>query len=37
VLCPECKKPDTQLKKEDRITTIKCSACGAKHPVRAKI
>ena len=37
VLCPECKKPDTQLKKEDRITTIKCSACGAKHPIRTKI
>lgn len=37
VLCPECKKPDTQLKKEDRITTIKCTACGAKHPVKAKI
>jgi len=37
VLCPECKKPDTQLKKEDRITTIKCSACGAKQPVKAKI
>ena|SRR3989344_2303747 len=37
VLCPECKKPDTQLKKEDRITTIKCSACGAKHTVKAKI
>jgi len=37
VLCTECKKPDTQLKKEDRITTIKCTACGAKHPVKAKI
>lgn len=37
VLCPECKKPDTQLNKEDRITTIKCTACGAKHTVKAKI
>ncbi len=37
VLCPECKKPDTQLKKEDRVTTIKCTACGAKHPIKAKI
>jgi translation initiation factor 2 subunit 2 len=34
VLCPECKKPDTQLFKEDRITFIRCMACGAKHPVK---
>jgi len=34
VLCPECKKPDTQLYKEDRITFIRCMACGAKHPVK---
>ncbi len=33
VLCPECKKPDTKLYKEDRITFIRCMACGAKHPV----
>src|SRR3989344_3664718 len=37
VLCPECKKPDTQLKKDDRVTTLKCMACGAKQPVKAKI
>ncbi len=37
VLCPECKKPDTQLIKENKILIIKCTACGAKHPVRAKI
>ena len=37
VLCPECKKPDTQLKKEERVTTIKCMACGAKHPIKTKI
>ena len=37
VLCSECKKPDTQLTKEDRITILKCTACGAKHPVRTKI
>lgn len=34
VLCPECKKPDTQLYKEGRITFIRCMACGAKHPVK---
>lgn len=37
VICPECKKPDTKLIKEDRIYSIKCMACGAKHPVKAKI
>ena len=37
VLCDECGKPDTQLKKEDRVTTLKCMACGAKQPVKAKI
>ncbi len=37
VFCPECKKPDTKLIKEDRITFIKCLACGAKHTVKAKI
>ena len=37
VLCPECKKPDTQLKREERIMTIKCMACGAKHPIKTKI
>ncbi|HLC55677.1 MAG TPA: translation initiation factor IF-2 subunit beta [Candidatus Nanoarchaeia archaeon] len=37
VLCPVCKKPDTTLTKEDRITMIKCSACGSKNPVHAKI
>ena len=37
VICPECKKPDTQLIKEDKILFKKCLACGAKHPVKAKI
>ena len=37
VLCPECKKPDTQLIKENKILQIKCTACGAKHTIRAKI
>ena len=36
VLCKECKKPDTELKKEpsSRVTFIHCLACGAKHSVR---
>ena len=37
VICPECKKPDTELKKEDRLMFLHCLACGAKHPVRTKI
>ena len=37
VLCRECKKPDTELLKEGRVTFIHCLACGAKHPVRSKI
>jgi len=37
VICSECKKPDTKLMKEGRVTFLKCLACGAKHPVKAKI
>lgn len=37
VLCKECKKPDTELIKEDRLSFIQCLACGAKHSVRGKI
>jgi len=34
VFCKECNKPDTKIEKEDRISFLKCSACGAKRPVR---
>lgn len=37
VLCRECKKPDTELIKEERFMFVHCLACGAKHSVRAKI
>ena len=37
VLCKECKKPDTEIFKEDRISYLRCLACGAKHPIRGKI
>jgi translation initiation factor 2 subunit 2 len=37
VICRECGKPDTELKKENRLNFINCLACGAKHPVREKI
>lgn len=34
VLCPACQKADTELVKEERITKIKCEACGTKQAVR---
>lgn len=37
VLCKECGKPDTKLIKEDRFLFLKCTACGAKHSLTAKI
>jgi translation initiation factor 2 subunit 2 len=33
VLCKECKKPDTEIIKQDRINFVHCLACGAKHPI----
>mgnify|MGYP001585095652 FL=1 len=37
VLCKECHKPDTQIIKDGRVSFLKCTACGAKYPLRAKI
>lgn len=37
VICKECGKPDTELKKEDRLVFVHCLACGAKHSVRSKM
>ena len=37
VLCFECGKPDTKLEKEGDLTYMKCTACGAKNIVKAKI
>jgi translation initiation factor 2 subunit 2 len=34
VICPECKKPDTEIKAEKGIKFKHCLACGAKSPVR---
>ncbi|HLD06067.1 MAG TPA: translation initiation factor IF-2 subunit beta [Candidatus Nanoarchaeia archaeon] len=36
VICSECGKPDTDLSRDQGITFLKCNACGAKHPVKAK-
>ncbi len=37
VLCRECKKPDTEIIKEGRLSFLQCLACGAKHSIRNKI
>ena len=31
VICQECKKPDTELIKQDGFLFVHCLACGAKH------
>ncbi len=33
VLCPKCKKPDTELCDEGQKLFLKCLACGEKHEV----
>jgi len=33
VICKECKKPDTEIIKEDRFSFIHCLACGAKKSI----
>ena len=37
VLCPICKKPDTKIETEKGVQFLKCTACGSKSPIRAKI
>ncbi len=37
VLCKECHKPDTVIIKDGRIMLLRCTACGAKHPIKSKI
>ena len=37
VLCIECGKPDTQIVREGELNYMKCTACGAKNFVKAKI
>jgi len=37
VLCFECGKPDTTIVREDGLSYMKCTACGAKNIVKAKI
>ncbi len=37
VVCKECRKPETTMKKEGSIYIIKCQACGAKYSQTSKI
>jgi len=37
VLCRECGKPDTKIMKEGQFSFIKCTACGAKYPIKSRI
>lgn len=37
VLCPDCGKPDTELRKDGNFHYLVCTACGAKHAVKSKI
>ncbi len=34
VLCFECKKPDTKFIEEHGVKMLKCTACGALHPIK---
>jgi len=33
VICKECKKPDTEFIKQDRLLFLHCLACGSKYSV----
>ena len=34
VVCPVCKRPDTRIVKEKRLSFLVCNACGAKSAVK---
>jgi len=34
VVCPICKRPDTRMIKERRLTFLVCEACGAKSSIK---
>lgn len=34
VTCPVCKRPDTKIMKEKRLSFIVCNACGAKSSIK---
>ena len=34
VICPVCKRPDTKIVKEKRLSFLVCNACGAKSSIK---
>jgi translation initiation factor 2 subunit 2 len=34
VICPICKRPDTKIVKEKRLSFLKCDACGARSSIK---
>ncbi len=36
VRCAECGSPDTHMEKEGRVPILKCEACGAHTPIKAR-
>ena len=34
VICPVCKRPDTKIVKEKRLTFLVCNACGARSSIK---
>jgi translation initiation factor 2 subunit 2 len=36
VICPVCKRPDTQVVREKRLWFLQCEACGAKSSIGQK-
>jgi translation initiation factor 2 subunit 2 len=36
VICSECKRPDTHLERNGRLTLLICEACGAQRPVTVR-
>jgi translation initiation factor 2 subunit 2 len=37
VICPVCKRPDTRIVKEKRISFLVCEACGARSSISLKV
>lgn len=37
VICKECGKPDTKIKKDTGIYYLRCQACGTKYTIKTKI
>jgi len=37
VICPVCKRPDTKIVKEKRLSFLVCEACGARSSISLKV